>query len=359
MAIAHRVPITLDTLPDIDLRHLVRLSDDTGLIQHALYGAPDPHHGYCTDDNARALIASIWNERYQEDKPPLAPDRYLTFLTYALNPVTGRFRNFMAYDRHWLEEIGSEDSHARAMWALGVAVQHGQQAWVRELATNVFRQAMIKLHDFMSLRPWAYGLLALHAYLEGHPDDEEALNLRTTLAERLFGLWQRNACEEWPWWEDELSWGNAKLPHGLLIAGVDLHRTDMVETALKALDWLLEVQTAKEGHLTLVGNRGWYKRGKSRAQFDQQPIEAQGIVQTCCNAAIFTGQDRWVAEALRGFDWFHGRNDAGKSLYNHETGGCHDGLTREGLNKNQGAESCLAYVLSLLELHMLREHLSE
>lgn len=356
-------PLELEPLPAIDLRHMLVLTDDTAMLQHATWSTPALHHGYCTDDNARALVAGVMfydlqpetrgaeGTSYVCDELLVATQRYLAFLSYALNPDTGRFKNFMGYDRTWLEETGSEDSHCRAIWALGEAVRFGPTRDVREFADRLFREALPAVATFGHLRPWAYALLGLDEYLRSGADAPVAAELRESLAERMFGLWRKRAGADWPWWEDYLTWGNAKLPHALLIAGSALERKDMVEAALRALRWLLEVQTGDSGQLSVIGNRGWYYRGSEPARFDQQPIEAKGLVQACLAAALRDRDPFWTREAERCFQWFLGGNDLGRALYNPETGGCHDGLLAEGPNANQGAESTLAYLLSVLELH--------
>jgi len=357
--------LDVDPLPQIDLRHVFVLTDDTGILQHANRGTPDLHHGYCTDDNARALIAAVklWalpQDAWAPAEPDLpgpndvlvATQRYLAFLAYAFNPGRGRFRNFMQYDRSWLEEVGSEDSHARTVWGLGMAYRLAPNDGVRDLADELMDRALSAVETFPSLRPWAYALLGLDEYLLARPDHEPARRLHRALTQRLFERWQAQAADDWPWWEDSLTWGNAKLPHAMLVAAERLGRADVVDAALKALRWLLEIQRAADGHLSVVGNQGWYIRGGPRAHYDQQPIEAKALVQACLAAAGITGDTYWAVEAGRAFRWFTGHNDAGASLYNPETGGGFDGFGSGGVNANQGAESTLAYLLSVLELHL-------
>jgi len=340
-------------LPAIDLRPLLRMTDDTGMFQHAFHTLPDPNHGYCIDDNCRALIAAVLHARLHGYDPDVVPlDRYLTFVAYGLNDDHRRFRNFMGYDRRWLEEVGSEDSHARTIWSLGVTVRDAPTDHVREIAENLFRRGIVTTPGFQFLRPWCYTLLGLVPFLETHPGDDQIKPIHDDLAERVFVMYRDHAADDWPWWEDELTWGNAKIPHAMLLAGRALDRQDMIDAALKALRWCLDIQTAPEGHLRIIGNRGWLRRGREPAPFDQQPIEAQGFVQALLEAARITGDPTWRANAQRCFEWFTGRNDLGASLIHPETGGCHDGLQPTGVNKNQGAESVLAHLLSCLERHL-------
>jgi hypothetical protein len=352
----------MQQLPLIDMRHVLVLTDGTAMMQHATHATPNPHHGYCTDDNARALIAAVLYFDHR-DEPPVsdlnggaAPDsvmvatqRYLAFLAYAYHPNTGRFRNFMDYDRSWLEEVGSEDSHARAVWGLGVAARRGPIPDIRDHAASIFDGAITVLDEMRYLRPLTFSLLGIHEYCQARENDQAAAQ-RKVLAERLWEIYQANADDDWPWWENELTWGNAKLPHALMVAGADLDKPEWIQAACHSLQWLLDVQTGNTGHLSIVGNRGWYVRGGERARFDQQPIEAQGLVQACLAAARITGESAWVDHAVRCFEWFTGRNDVGVSMYNADTGGGQDGLHVDGADPNQGAESTLAYVLSALEL---------
>jgi hypothetical protein len=344
-------------LPGMDLRQVLVLNDDTGILQHAAYGVPDLHHGYCTDDNARSLIAAVYAERLGDDSLKLALQRNLAFLHYAFDPDTGQFRNFMGYDRHWLEAVGSEDSHGRAVWGLGAAARHGPTDSTREMAARLLRQAAPVTESFVSIRAWAFAVIGLELYLETLPDDALVAGVRDTLAVRLLEHWQKNAepAADWPWWEDVVTYANGKLPHALIVAGTSMGRADMVETGLETLRWLVDIQTAEEGHFSVIGNQGWLKRTGERARFDQQPLEAHGLVHACLAAASVTSDNAWVRDAERAFGWFTGRNDLGLPLYNSESGGCRDGLMENGVNKNEGAESTLAYVLSLLELHLHAE----
>lgn len=350
-----QMTVGLTNLPEIDVRQLLRLTDDTGMLQHAVFGAPDHHHGYCIDDNCRALIASLIHAYlcgYNEEQVPL--QRYLAFVAYAFNGEKNRFRNFMSYDRRWLEEVGSEDSHARTVWSLGLAVRLAPNEPTLGLADRLFHQSLPGLEQIESLRPRAYGLLGLYGYLKAKPGDRRVSELQRDMAQRLFDQWETHRADDWPWWEDTLTWGNAKLPNALIVSGNSLNHHDMIEAGLTTLRWLLEIQTADGGHLSVIGNDGWYVRGGKPAEFDQQPIEAQCLVQACLAAAEVTGDQDWVKEATRCFNWFLGQNNTGKPLYHPETGGCHDGLMPDGVNQNQGAESTLACLLSVLELHWFK-----
>ena len=337
--------------PEIDLRHLLQLTDDTGMFQHALYAAPDPNHGYCIDDNARALIAALLHARlrgYDERVVPL--QRYLAFLAYAFNEKRGTFRNFMGYDRQWLEEEGSQDSQGRTLWALGMAVRLAPNDTVRGLARSLLEKGLPAVEQMTFLRSRAFALLGLDAFVRHEPDRADVTTLRDALTEQLFAGLRASASNDWPWWEDTVTYDNAKLPHALLCGGHALRRDDMMEAALRSLRWLLRRQT-RDGHLSIIGNQGWMRRDGFRASFDQQPLEASAMVHACLAAAEITGDSSWAGHAWTCFEWFRGHNDLGIPIYDPETGGCQDGLNADGPNENQGAESSLAYLLSVLELH--------
>ncbi|MEX0776547.1 MAG: Gfo/Idh/MocA family oxidoreductase [Phycisphaeraceae bacterium] len=345
-----------EPLPPIDLRQLLRMTDDTGLMQHAVHATPDSRHGYCIDDNARGLIAALYYAQlrgYDERVVPL--QRYLQFLVYAFNEETRRFRNFMGYDRRWLEDVGSADSQGRTIWALGLAVSLAPNKTVRSLARELMHKALPGVEQLAPLRARCFALLGLDAFLKAEPHDAYARKLRDHLANWLYETFKERAGDNWPWWEDTVTYDNAKVPHALLVCGQAMARQDMIDAALRALRWLLVVQTAPQGHLSIIGNHGWLRRDGQRAQFDQQPIEAWALVEGCLAAAKVSAEADWVDHAWRCFAWFRGRNDLGISLYHEETGGCQDGLQADGANVNQGAESVLAYLLSVLELHRYRE----
>lgn len=339
-------------LPEIDLRHMIRLTDDTGILQHARHATGDRRHGYCTDDNARALIAAVHAVRLARDEALAPLERYMAFLCHAFDRDAGRFLNFMGYDRRWLEKVGSDDSHGRAVWGLGVVACAASGGPPVDLAAELFAEALPALDGMRSPRAWAFALVGIDEFLRARPDDDAVARVRELLAGRLFAQLEAGASDGWPWWEDILAYANAKLPHALLVSGAALGRKDMVEAALASLRWLIDIQTAEAGHLSIIGNRGWYVRGGERARFDQQPLEAHAIVHACLDAARVTGDATWAGEARRAFEWFTGLNDLGIALYDSETGGCYDGLMSDGVNRNQGAESTLAYVLSVLELHV-------
>jgi glycosyltransferase involved in cell wall biosynthesis len=345
-------------LPPLKLDHLMRMTDNTGLLQHAIFTVPNYSEGYTTDDNARALILMILLEEIEqvmtEDIERLA-SRYLAFLSHAFNPQTGRFRNFFAYDRHWLEESGSEDSHARAIWSMGVVLGRSKHEGLRGVASRLFELALPAALDFTSPRAWAFTLLGIHEYLRRFRGDRIAENARITLAERLLDLFQRNSNEDWCWCEDVVTYSNAKLPYALLLSGKELNRADMTDMGLKSLKWLADSQRTSAGHFAFIGNHGFYSRGEECASFDQQPIEAYGMIAACLEACRITGDKSWYEDAICAFEWFLGRNDLEMLVYDPYSGGCRDGLHPSSLNQNQGAESTLAYLLSRVEIQLSAE----
>jgi hypothetical protein len=361
--------LSLETLPPVDMRHVLVLTDDTGILQHATHSTPNPHHGYCTDDNARSLIAgcmfcALHLTESEEADPSevhhdvvVAMQRYLSFLIYAFNPETGRLRNFMNYDRSWAEQVGSEAAHARAVWGLGVAARRAPFADMRGLADHLFNGALPAMEHFQHFHSWSYALLGLDEYLTapaGDQAEEVCFQARSQLAGRLIEAYRDNASDDWPWWYNTLTWGNAKPPEALIRTGHAIENEEMLDTGLRTLEWVLDVQTGEDGQLRIIGNRGWFPRDGEPAQWDQQPLEAQGLVQASMAAYRATGDGKWVDEALRCLAWFFGRNDGPVTMYNPETGGCQDGLREDGPDANQGAESTLACVLSVLEMHAHR-----
>ncbi len=343
-------------LPQVRLNHLVRLTDDVGLLQHARFIVPDRSHGYCTDDNARAIIAVLMAQDLipeGDDLVDLAA-RYLSFVNHAFNGVNGRFRNFMSYDRKWLEDVGSPDSHGRAIWGLGMAVAFSKSDGLTSVAMSLFERALPAVLDFKDPRAWAFSLVGIHAYLRRFGGDSGVRRARKKLANLLFDLYREKTTDEWPWLEPVVTYANAKIPQALLLSGQWLQRGEMIEAGLRLLNWLVDIQIDSQGHFVPVGNHGWLKIGGDRARFDQQPIEAMNMIEACKEAYNVTRDEKWINEAHRCLDWFLGRNDLNTPLYDYRTGGCCDGLTADGANQNQGAESTLAWLISLLNMYAIR-----
>ncbi|MBL8095081.1 MAG: glycosyltransferase family 4 protein [Anaerolineales bacterium] len=344
-------------LPPLKLDHLQRMTDETGILQHAAFMVPNYREGYTIDDNARALIVSVLLEELgHEDALGLA-SRYLAFVWYAFNTETGRFRNFMSYQREWLEESGSDDSHGRALWSLGTVLGRSSLPALRSMAGWLFERALPAILATTSPRAWAFALIGLHEYLQRFGGDRMAAQVQETLAGRLLDLYTRQRTDQWRWFEDGLTYCNAALPHALLLAGQSRGDAAMTAAGLESLEWLSEIQrtdvTGK--HFVPIGSNGFYQRGGERARFDQQPVEAQATISACLEAYRITGEARWRKGARRTFAWFLGRNDLSLPIYDSITGGCRDGLHPDRVNSNQGAESTLAYLQGLLELRLAED----
>ena len=339
-------------LPELKLDHLFRMSDQTGIFQHAIYNVPNFHEGYCTDDNARAFILTVLLEELGE--PPAELDRlsasYLAFLWHAFDGNRSRFRNFMSYSREWLEAHGSEDSHARALWAVATALGRSKNAGHRSLCALLFQRGLPPVARFSSPRAWAFSLIAIHEYLRTLSGDRAVAQMRETLTAMLVDLFRANSSENWQWFERSVTYDNAKLSHALILSGYWTSQGETLEIGLRSLRWLLDAQMTPAGHLSPIGCHGFWQRGAQKARFDQQPLEAYAMVSACIEAYSVTGDETWRTAALTCFEWFLGRNDLGVSLYDPSTGGCRDALLQDHLNQNQGAESSLAFMLSLVEI---------
>ena len=340
-------------LPVLKLDHLLRMTDGTGMIQHAKYIVPNYHEGYSIDDNARALIVSILLAELELGKGrslELA-SRYLAFISYAFNPESGRFRNFMDYQRNWKENRGSDDSLGRTLWALGIVLGRSRNPSLRGIAGGLFELALPAIRDTTSPRGWAFALLGIHEYLRRFEGDRLANRLRDELANRFVKLYQICRSDDWKWFEDRLTYCNAVLPHAMLMCGQWIPCGDMVEIGLESLQWLADQQRVNN-HFSPIGSEGFFLQGSERARFDQQPVEAQAMGSACLEARLCTGDDFWMSEARCAFEWFLGRNDLNMPLYDPTTGGCRDGLHPDRPNENQGAESTLAFLQTLLELRL-------
>ena len=341
-------------LPPLKLDHLLRMTDSTGIFQHAIFNVPNFAEGYCTDDNARAFILTLLLQETtshvtQQQLESLA-SIYLAFLWHAFDQESCRFRNFMSHQRQWLEHQGSEDSHARALWATGTALGRSRNDGHRSLCALLFQRGLPAVENFTSPRAWAFTLLAIQEYLRAFSGDRNANQLREVLTNRLVGLFQNNSSDDWLWFEPVATYDNAKLSHAMILSGYWTSRGDVVEIGLKSLRWLVQQQTVDAGHFTPIGSNGFWTRGNERARFDQQPIEAYAMISACVEAYSLTRDVAWHRAARRCFEWFLGRNDLGQPLYDSTTGGCRDALHSDRVNQNQGAESSLAFQLSLAEM---------
>jgi len=348
-------------LPDLKLDHLYCMSDSTGIFQHASFTVPNFAEGYCTDDNARALLLALMLQQAGNNSQRLNEQTatYAAFLNHAFNRKSRRFRNFMSFERCWLEEkAGSEDCHGQALWALGLCVGHAGHGSFQMLAAELFEQALPVAAKFTSPRAWAFTLIGIDEYLQRLSGDRRANQIRDQLTAKLMQRYADAATVDWQWFEDVVSYANAKLPHALILSGRCMNNAAMLETGLKTLRWLVKMQTSEAGSFRPIGSNGFYPRAQARALFDQQPIEAQATVSACIEAYYATDDMFWVAEARKAFEWYLGRNDLGMVLYDSSTGGCRDGLHVDRVSQNQGAESTLAFLLSLAEMQALHSTLA-
>jgi hypothetical protein len=359
------IPIgPVDQLPDLNTNHLRTMTDDTGIVQHAIYSVPNTREGYTTDDNARALIVAIQLDEslkeYQDTGHSSLCQRYLAFLWLAFDSDRGRFRNFLSYNRRWLEKIGSEDSHGRALWALGSVLGRSQNAGLRGAAGRLFEAAVPAALTFSSPRAWAFSILGMQAYLDWFPGDRAIQGQRNTLANRLLDIYERSASPEWHWFEKSLSYSNARLSQALILAGWRSENQRMIAAGIESLNWLWAAQHREDKEVFIpIGSSGFYGEGSEKARFDQQPVEACGTIAACIEVFKLTGESRWLDEAHQVFGWFLGKNDLQAPLYDATTGGCRDGLHPDRVNENQGAESTLSFLMALLDMQAVTESTSD
>lgn len=340
-------------LPDLNLDHLKVMTDGTGILQHARYTVPRYDDGYCLDDNARALlVATLVDDVGVAEHAAVRAlsARYLAFVSHALNRETGRFRNFMSYTREWTEDHGSEDSHGRALWALGSVIGRSRTPGTRGLAADLFHAALPAVVEMTSPRAWAYTLLGMDEYLNAFEGDRGIEATRSTLARRLHELYVRTSGHDWPWFEERVTYCNARLSQALVASGTRMQDDSMVTAGLASLTWLLDIQRSALGNFAPIGSNGFLERGKATPAFDQQPVEACTIVAACLEAHRVTGDAQWHEQARRAFNWFLGQNDVHVALYDSATGGCRDGLHADRANENQGAESTVSFLLALLDM---------
>jgi len=297
------------------------------------------------------MVSTLLEEMGSEEALELA-SRYLAFVWYAFNVENKRFRNFMDYQRRWLEDSGSDDCHGRALWALGTVLGRSNTPALHSMASWLFEQALPPILETTSPRAWAFALIGIHEYLKRFAGDRVASQVRDELAKRLFELYQGRRTDDWRWYEDVLTYCNAALPHAMLMSGQSIPDPAMTAAGLESLGWLADLQRSAKGHFIPIGSNGFYRQGGERARFDQQPVEAQAMVSACLEAARITHDKRWSNEARRAFEWFLGRNDLNLPIYDPKTGGCRDGLHPDRPNENQGAESTLAYLQAWLELRL-------
>jgi glycosyltransferase involved in cell wall biosynthesis len=340
--------------PEMRTDHLLSMCDDTGMFQHAVHSVPDRNHGYCVDDNARALLlACALGGSGEQPLPEALTARFAAFVQHAWNPDTKRFRNFMSFDRRWLEDRGSEDSHARTLWALGECARADVSVSRRRWATALFAEALPAVESFTSPRAWAFTLLGLDAYCAVTAEDAGARRARHVLAEKLLVILSMGETKDWVWFEDGLSYDNARLSQALIVTGHSTRTPTYTEAGLRSLRWLMTLQTTPAGLFRPVGTQGFGEQRQAPRAFDQQPLEATAMISACLAAWRADGDAAWRADAARAFGWFLGENDLTLPLVDLETGSCRDGLHPDRANENRGGESALSYLLSLAEVRQL------
>ena len=301
--------------PELKLDHIERLTDETGMFQHAVFSVPNYNEGYTTDDNARALIVSVQLEEVKSlsknDPDPRAltrvkefGHRYMAFLWHAFNPQEKRFRNFMSYDRRWLEEVGSEDSHGRALWALGTVLARSRREGLQGMAGRLFEAALPAVMDFPSPRSWAFALLGIHRYLRRYPGDRAVLTVQNKLIQRLLLLYRVNRTEDWHWFEESATYCNPALSQALLRYGQSNNDSAVITVGLESLTWLVNIQQSEQGWIMPIGNQGFYQKGGQISYFDQQPVEVYSLLSACLEAFRVTKVSKWHDHATRACEWF-------------------------------------------------------
>jgi glycosyltransferase involved in cell wall biosynthesis len=357
--LAQNTQKALDRLPATKLDHLYRMTDHTGIVEHAVFAVPNYAEGYSTDDNARALLVAVLAEEVGNSAPAGSLDvasRYLAFLWLAFDPASKRFRNSLSYERRWQELEDSEDCHGRALWGLGTVLGKSSDPGLRGAAGRLFELAIPAASSFRSPRAYAFALLGLEEYLDAFPGDRAAIGVADLLSDRLFDSYRAHRSVDWKWFENVLSYSNARLPQALMRAGNRRENAEMVSGGLEALEWLATVQRCDiRGHFLPIGSRGFFSKNKEKARFDQQPVEACAMVSASLQAYRATGEGIWRKQAWTAFNWFLGDNDLQIALYDVLSGGCRDGLHPDRANENQGAESTLSFLMALLEMRKLEE----
>lgn len=338
---------------DVDLSGVAAMTDDVGIIQHTIHGVADRMHGYCIDDNARALMLVSQARTGDPALRRRLAARYAAFVQHGWYPERRRFRNFMGYDRRWLEDEGSEDSNGRTLWALGTVVRDSEDPALRRWATGLFNEALPIAGEVGAPRAIAFALLGMAAMLQAEPGHEMCQALTRRHLDLFFHMLEEARRPEWPWFEAVLAYDNARLPQAMIEAGRAIGHDAAVATGLETLAWIMQVQTGPRGIFRPVGTEGFGKPYAQPEPFDQQPLEAAATVDACMAAWTTTGDRHWAEHARTALRWFTGSNDLGLSLVAQDDGLCYDGLTPAGVNLNQGAESTLAMQMALLSAQKL------
>ena len=349
----HKIVVKKETiidpllLPPFSLAHIKRMTDDTGIIQHAKFGIPNLKEGYCLDDNARALLMVLM--AYRQKKDSLALDLspiYMSFIHYMQNK-DGKFRNFLSFNRNFLDEVGSEDCFGRTIWALGYLLGNAPNDAYYQTGKLMFFDAAPNFEKLQSIRSIANTMIGISYYLRSNPSDDGMTERLRNLAHTMIRHYENNTSSDWKWFEPLLAYDNGILPLALLHASEILNDVKITKVAMDTMNFLTSI-TLKDGYLSIVGNKEWYKKDGERSMFAQQPIDAQAMVLMYHQAFHITKDKAYLNKLYTSFMWFLGENDLRMNLYDFETKGCCDGFENYGVNRNQGAESSLAYLISHL-----------
>jgi len=339
-------------LPPIKLDYLVSITDETGIVQHSKFATPNRGEGYTTDDNARALIVCTKHNRLDRtSEAAKLADVYLSFL-YHMQMKDGRLHNFLGYDRRFLDDVGSDDSLGRALWACGYVINSNLDEEKKLLAKELFDKALPHAINSTSPRAKAFAVLGLSHYQRAYPKDQALSQRMIELIEQLLKLYEKGSSVEWRWFEAYLTYCNSRLPQALFEAYERIRNENYLQVAKDSFNFILKVQLSN-GMFAPIGNNGWYKKGGVRALYDQQSVEASCMVETALAAFRATHNSNFITVARSIFAWFLGKNVQGLRVYNSSNGGCYDGITPEGLNLNQGAEATVTYLLARLDLETI------
>ena len=343
-------------LPPFSLAHIIRLTDDTGIIQHAKFGIPNLKEGYCLDDNARALIMALMAYRQKKDSVSLElSPLYLSYINYMQNP-NGTFRNFLSFNRNFLDKTGSEDSFGRTIWALGYLMCNAPNDAYFQTGRMMFFDALPNFEKLQSIRSIAFTMVGISYYLRSNPSDYPVTEILRNLSYKLISHYEANSSADWKWFESLLAYDNGILPLALLHSAEIISDEKISQTALESMNFLTDV-TIRDGYLSIIGNEKWFKKDGKRSMFAQQPVDAMAMVLMYQQAFQLTKDKEYLNKLFASFMWFLGENDLRMSLYDFETKGCCDGIEEYGVNRNQGAESTLAYLIShLTVLQAFEEH---
>ena len=347
------VPFDISLLPEFSMKQIQRLTHDAGIIQHATFGIPNLKEGYCLCDNSRALLLALMAYRVKKDKPSLKLiPTYLSFILYMQNE-DGNFRNFLSFSREYLDDVGSEDSFGRTIWAVGYLLNYPPNNSYRQIGHLIFDRAKPHFDNLQSIRSIANTIIGITYYLRSNMSDDAMIEKLRELTYKLIDHYNINNRDGWHWYEALLAYDNAILPLAMLHATSILNEEKIKKVAFDSMDFLVK-HTMNNDYLSIIGNEEWFMKDGERSVFAQQPVDAMGMVLMFRKAYNITGDKTYLTKLFKSFKWFLGENDLRMSLYNHDTQGCCDGIESYGINQNQGAESTIAYLVSYL--NVLKAH---